>query len=79
MPQLTTLPLGLLAASLLGLSLQPGTPPPPPAPPLASPTADELGITYVPNAGGPTLGYSAKSGVKTVRLRENALRLPRIS
>ena len=63
MPQLTTLPLALLMASLIGLSLQPGTPPPPPASPLASSPTDELGITYVPNAGGPTLGYSAKSGV----------------
>ena len=29
-----------------------------------APRADDPGITYVSNAGGPTLGYSAKSGVK---------------
>jgi len=38
----------------------------PPGAHQARPLADELGITYVANAGGPTLGYSSKSGVKVL-------------
>ena len=68
MSQLPTLTLVLLTVSLIGLTLQPGITPQPPAPPLALSPADELGITYVPNAGGPTLGYSVKSGVKILTI-----------
>ncbi|NML65470.1 beta-glucosidase [Hymenobacter sp. RP-2-7] len=46
-------------ATLLGLTAQQTAS-------TAAPPADELGITYVPNVGGPTLGYSAKSGVKVL-------------